>query len=329
MPWFVPQYPAKARKDPLGPVAINQLHGNAEAIDGLVLSEHLSEGQHNALEVPWVLGHVDSGTTGSLFDTAYGGTTIARPATGEATVSIVSGVIGTSVVAADGTTVPAAAILANVSDSDISTAPHIITAEVVSATSIKMRVRRFDSTLGTPGNTWTDYARAFDLCVHSAKKTQSPSILSSRLLKQRRDFLTEAATDWNALVKNQGTIRKALMLEHLSNGEHNVGRIAKAVGWFRPTTGPAFADSLSEGVAGVSLVSTGVVEVTIRDTLSSTSAAACFPQAQPASDGEIIVINGRCHSTTKFRFYIYRYSIAENKWDRADRPFFAAMYGAL
>lgn len=329
MPWFVPQYPSKVRKDPLGPITINQAHANAEAIDGLALSEHSSDGQHNALEVPWALGHVDSGTTGSLFDNVYGGASIARPATGAATVSIASGVVGAAVVAADGTTAPAAAIIANVSDADVATAPHIITTEVISATSIKTRVRRCDSTLGSPGNSWSDQIRAFDLCVHAAKKAQSSSLLIARILKQRRDFLTEVATDWSALVKNQGILRKALMLEHLSGGEHSVGRVAKAVGWFRPTTGPAFADSLSEGVSAVALVSTGVVEVTIRNTLSSTSAAACFPQAQPASDGEIIVINGRCHSTSKFRFYIYRYSISENKWDRADRPFFAAMYGAL
>ena len=63
--------------------------------------------------------------------------------------------------------------------------------------------------------------------------------------------------------------------------------------------------------------------------LTSTALAACFPQAQPASNDELVIINGRCVSTSKFRFYIYSYSVAENKWARADRSFYAAMFGRI
>jgi hypothetical protein len=69
--------------------------------------------------------------------------------------------------------------------------------------------------------------------------------------------------------------------------------------------------------------------VTINDTLSSTDLAACFAQAQPASADELVIVNGRCTSTTKFRFYIYVYSVAENKWTRDDRSFTAAFFGQL
>lgn len=327
MPSFIDQLPARVRKDPLGPTTLNQAHANVEQLDALLLREHFDDGQHNALEVPWVLGHVDSGTTGSLFNTAYGGSSIARPAAGECTVNVATGVIG-SVPGLLGASTPACSVLANVSDADIVNRPYTVTAEVVSATSIKTRVRRFISTLGSPGNSWDSQPVAFDLAVHAQKQAVDPSVLLSYELKQRRDFLTEAATDWNALVQNQATAYRNLTLEHTAAGAHNGDRIAKACGWFRPDTGPTFVASYSEGVDSVSRISTGVIEVTLSGgTLSSTNLAACFPQAQPASDDEIIVINGRAHSTKKFRFYIYRFSVSENKWDRDDRPFFAAMFG--
>lgn len=323
---FIDQQPARVRKDPLGPTTLNQAHANPEHIDGLSLREHFADGQHNALEVPWVLGHVDSSTTGSLFDTAYGGGTIARPATGEATVSVVSGVLG-EVGDVDGNDVPATSILANVSDSDIANTPHTITVEAVSTTSIKTRVRRLTSTLGSPGNTWSSVARAFDIAIHGKKQPNQNSELLSYALKQRRDFLTEEATDWNALVENQAIVRRNLMLEHASDGSHNVDRIAKAAGWFRLTSGPAFDITFAEGVDSVTRISTGVVEVRITTELASTSLAACFAQAQPNNNNELLIINGRCHSTVDFRFYLYAYNQAESKWDRVDRTFFAAMFG--
>src|SRR5574343_1531498 len=160
MPSYANKYLTKARKDPLGPVTLNQAQQNIRITEGLVLNEHFSDGQHNALEVPWVLGRVTSGTTGYLFDTTYGGGTITRPATGEATVSVATGVIGDGYTS-EGNTESAASIIANVDDSDVANMPHLITTEVVSATSVKTRVRRMTSTLGSPGNTWESVARAF------------------------------------------------------------------------------------------------------------------------------------------------------------------------
>lgn len=323
---FVDQPPTKVRKDPLGPVTLNQAHANVEVIDGLVLAEHFNDGQHNALEVPWVLGAIDSGTTGYLFDTAYGGGTIARPATGRATISVISGVVP-EVIGAAGTDVAAAAVFANVSDGAIATYPHVIEAEMMSPTSLEVRTRYMSSTLGSPGNSWAAVAVGVDVALHAQKQPTDASLLASHLTKVRRDFLTEQATDWNALVGNQSILRKALSLEHAIDGAHNVDRIAKAWGWFKPSAGPAFSIVVSQGVTSVSRISAGVVEVTISKTLSSTALAACFPQAQPASADELVIINGRCTATNKFRFYIYVYSVAENKWTRDDRSFSAPMFG--
>ena len=328
MPSYVDQPGAKVRNDPLGPVTVNQAQQNIEVIDSLVLREHFDDGQHNALEVPWVLGHINATTTGYLFDTAFGGGTIARPAVGRCTVSVASGVIGT-VQDFEGADVPGASIMANVSDSLVATYPFAIEAEIVSATSIELRTWRMTSTLGSPGNSWSADEVAVDLAVHAQQQPRDPSLLSSRLTKARRDFLTQQTTDWNALVSNQGIVRKALSLEHSSAGAHRVNRIAKAIGWFQPITGPDYNAIYDTGVASVSRVSTGVVEVTINDTLTSTNNAACFCQAQVSSIDELVIVNGYCTSTTKFRFYIYVYSVAENKWSRDDRPFTAVMFGAV
>lgn len=326
MPSYVDQPSDYVRKDPLGPVAVNQAQQNVEVIDGYTLHEHFEDGQHNAQEIPWVLGHVTSGTTGYLFDTAYGGGSISRPATGECTVSVDSSVMGYADTANGGSEL-AASIIGNVSDSDIANTPHLITSEIVSTTSIKTRVRRLTSTLGSPGNAWESVARAFDVALHAQKQPIEESTLAPATLKRRRDFLTQAATDWNALVGNQAIVRRRMMLEHTSAGVHNVNRIARAVGWFKPAAGPSFSLTLGDGIDSVSRVSAGVVEVTLSSALSSTDLAACFCQAQPVDDDELVIINGRCTTVSKFRFYIYGYSVSENKWDRADRPFFASFFG--
>lgn len=329
MPSFVNQLTTGViRKDPLGPGTLNQLQANVVVVDGLMLSEHSSDGQHNALEIPWVLGAVNSGTTGYLFDTAYGGTTIARPATGRATISVVSGVVGESV-GATGSNVPAAAVLANVSDSAIATYPHVIETEMVSLTSIEVRTRYMTSTLGSPGNAWAAVAVGFDVALHAQAQPVDTSGLSPYETKRRRDFLTEAALDWNTLVQNQGKLRKALSLEHSTAGLHDSNRIARGWGRFAPSAGPAFSIVDSEGVSSVTRLSAGVVRVRVNYTLSSTNLAACFPRAQPNSADELVIVNGRCTATNEFTFYIYVYSVSENNWTRDDRAFSAVMFGDL
>jgi hypothetical protein len=149
-----------------------------------------------------------------------------------------------------------------------------------------------------------------------------------RRLKRRRDWLTEAATDWSALAQNQGIIRKASLLEHTAAGAHNVNRIAKAVGFFTyaPT---AYTRVWADGVASVSRVSLGVIDVFMDGNFTSLNTMACFPEVQPATPNELCVINGAGFGTgagtSKFRFYIYAFD--GTNWARADRTFSAAMFG--
>lgn len=302
-----------ARKASLGPVRLNQMHANIRALDDLLRMEHFAGGKHNALEVPWVLGHVE-GTTGYLFDTAYGGSTITNPATGSYAVSAVSGVY----------TRPSVAALVNVADIAIESKPHLVTWYAASDTSIEVRIRELSSALGA-GNTWASVNRNFDLAVHAPAQPADVSVLTAHTLKSRRDFLTQAATDWNALVGNQATTQAAATLEHTAGGTHNVNRIAKAVWWGRPSAGPSFTTTYEDGVASILYGSTGVVTVTTDETFASTSKMACFVEAQPSTADEIVVVNGRGFSTTKFRFYTYAYS--GGNWSRVDRPLFATMFG--
>lgn len=314
----------KIRKDPLGAPTLNQLQLNAVALDELQRVEHLADGQHNALEIPWVLGHLDDASppTGYLLNTAYGGGTLARPATGRYTCSVVAGVIGTG---ADGTLRYSA--LANVADSAIESRPHTVTVEAVSATSFQYRIRQ--GPLVSAGDTWADANVDFDLAIHSFQKTGVVSGLFSSAEKRRRQTLTEADTDWNALVRNQGILRKASLLEHTTAGEHSVNRIAKAVAWVDYSAGYTLA--AEQGVASVSGVSTGVVEVAMDANFTSTNNMACFPEAQPSTTEELLVINGRGFNTgagtSAFRFYIYRFDGTD--WVRADRTFFVSMFGVV
>lgn len=318
--------PARVRKDPLGHATLNQLHQNIAALDEVARVEHLSDGQHNATEIPWVLGHVVDGSppTGYLFDTAFGGGTLARPATGSYTVNAVGGVVEDE----DGT--PLYSAMANVAGTAIEAKPHTITVEAVSTTSLKLRIRELSSALGA-GNTWVDANRNFDFGLHSLAEDGSSSLLLPSTLLTREDYLTDEATSWNALVANHGTVRGASLLEHTSAGEHNVNRIAKGVVWVKLQSGPTYTTTFSEGVSSVTRLSTGVVEVLMSDTYAATTDMACFPEVQPGTLDDLCIINGRGFAsgagTSAFRFYIYAYS--GGNWARADRSFFAAMFGAL
>lgn len=323
---YVPPPIPPARKTPLGAARVNRMHTNIEALDEAWRAEHFDNGEHNALEIPWLLGHIDDGATptGYLLDTAFGGGTLARPATGRYTSSVISGVIPSD---ADGNLL--AAVLANVADSGIEARPHTITYELVSATSVQFRIRRLSVGLGA-GNTWEDINRDFDFALHAPAQPMDASPLFARTVKRRRDYLTDVATDWSALVQNQGIIRKSSLLEHESDGDHLVNRIAKGVGWFTysPTTYTIQAD---QGVASVSRISQGVVEVVMDANFTSTDSMACFPEVQCATPEELCIINGRGFATgagtSAFRFYIYAFD--GTNWGRADRTFSAAMFGAI
>jgi hypothetical protein len=261
------------------------------------------------------MGHVD-GTTGYLFDTAFGGGTITNPGTGSYTVSVAGGVLPTRW---------DAAVLLNVADIAIESKPHLICWEDdVSNTAIPLRIKELSSALGA-GNTWADVNRDFDIAIHGPPQAVDPSVMLSSLTKYRRGFVTDAATDWNALVENQAIAHAALVLEHQGSGAHNVNRIAKAAWWGKPTAGPSMATVASEGIDSISYGGAGIVTLTLSRALASTNHVAVFPEAQPASGDELVIVNARAISTTTVRLYTYVFD--GTNWDRDNRSIFCAIFG--
>lgn len=323
---YVPVLPARVRKDPLGSITVNQLQANAEALDGLARAQHFADGQHNALEVPWIVGHVADGSppTGYLFDTAFGGGTLARTATGTYTSSVASGLITADI---DGNLRCVA--LGNVAGTAIESKPHTITVEATSSTSLTIYIRELSSALGA-GDTWASVNRNFDVCMHSYAQAPTDSLLLPYDLTQRGSFLTDETTNWNALVENHGILRKAALVEHTSTGEHNVNRIAKAwavVQW----NGASYSVLASKGVDSVATPSTGVVRLIMMDNFTATTTMACFCEIQPSTPEQLAIINGRGFNTgagtSEFRFYMYGFS--GGNWARTDQTFTAVMYGVL
>lgn len=320
MPSFeAPQYAWQnnvERGDPLSHAQVNLLGNNVAAVDELLRVEHLASGIHNAVEVPWLVGRV-VGTTGYIFDADYGATVIDNPATGLYSINVADDVIPDE---------SKFCVLGNVNDEQIDNKPHVITFELLGPETLAVRILALSSSLGA-GNSWAAVDRPFDVAVHAPQQTPDVALISPYQQHQRRDFLTEAATDWNAIVKGQAQTRAALNLEHRGDGTHNTNRVARAVGWFRPSSGPSFSITADEGVASVARTSLGVVTVTMDEEFNSTNEMACFPVAQPSTSGELVVVHGRALSTQSYRFFTYVFS--GGNWARADRPFFSSFFGVL
>ena len=172
--------------------------------------------------------------------------------------------------------------------------------------------------------------RDIDIGVHALQQDAQASTLAAHLQKQRREFLTEQATDWSALVGNQGKTRKNALLEHTSSGAHLLNRIAKAVAWVR-WDGAAYQLDASSRVSSVSRPAAGVIELVMADNFSATTTMACFPEVQPSLATELVITNGRGFATgagtSAFRFYTYAYS--GGNWAVADRSFFVSMFGVI
>lgn len=336
---YVPMfYQLYSRNSPLGPASIAQIRQNTIEIERLRQVEHLPSGDHNAREVPWVVGHIN-GTTGYLFDTAYGGGTITQPATGTTELSVVSGVIP-SVLTSVGLSQWDAQVLANVSDADIANTPHIIAVEPISATAVRTYIKRFIGTLGVAGNSWEDVDRVHDVAIFSSRADSSPVAFENFTAPLRGDYLNDEPTGWQAIARDQ----HALYLrntEHRADGTHKTPRIPFAQGWCRTTGSPVSGYELADGdgIASVTRVSEGIIDVTTTRSVSSSDLAACFPQVRPESDTECAIINGRATGTNTFRFFIYvgRQRLGpspgppyfEWRWEREDRAFNFGTHGQV
>lgn len=328
IPWL-----QRVRGNPLGSGSLNYLRQNVLEIEALRQVEHATNGKHNAREVPPIIGHIN-GTTGYLFDTAFGGGTITQPATGTTAISVVSGVFP-YVTTPIGTQPADAQVLANVSDADIANTPHIISVEPISATEVRTYIKRLDGSLGGAGNTWVDVDRAHDIALFAPAVDALPPGLQSFSLFSRGDYLYDTPERWNAFARDQHALNLRL-IEHRDDGSHKTPRIPFAQGWCRPIAGPAYDLADGDGVASVAQVSTGIVDVTTTRVLSDINLGMCFPEGRPANDGEVVIVNGRATSINTFRFYVYvgrLYPILVGppgfkwEWHREDRAFNFSIHG--
>lgn len=310
--------PVRARKDALGPVTLNQLAANTEAVQQLSLREHAADGTHNALEVPRALGRsVWGGASYTHYlysDSAYW-TSNANPAVGQVDLTL----------DAAGFSYPYMPVIASCCDEDVLNKPWMATVKVTSATSVSVYVSKLSSALGA-GNTWAATDGSFSVALHSLPAAQAAT-LSALTPKQRRGFLTEGASDWNGLVTLQGGLRKLALTKHTSAGEHDDSLIAREYGYVTYDSGGVKYDLISGDVASVSRVSQGICDVTTSRTFSATTAMAAFVQDLPTSNTSLWVINYRVTSTTNVRVYLYQYDFTSDTWARADGDFFVSVFG--
>lgn len=313
-----------ARDEPLGASQLNILRANVREVELLRQIEHLASGKHNARETPWVIGRI-SGTTGYLFDTAYGGGTITQPATGTTAISVVSGVYPEVITPSAGLKWDAQA-LANVSDSDIANKPHIISVETISATEVRTYIKRLADALDAPGNTWEAVDRQHEVAVFAQKASDTPPTFEPFDNFVTGEYLYDTPERWQAIARDQHAT-KLRIIEHRDDGSHWTPRVAFAQGLCSPISGPDFELTDGDGVESIERISAGVVEVTTVLDLSSTNLGVCFPQGIPNDDFETVIINGRNTNIRTWRFYIYRFDPVELLWERVDRAFSFAIFG--
>lgn len=309
---------ARVRKDPLGPVTFNQLARNIEAVQALAATEHDAAGLHNALEVPRIMGRsVWGGATYTDYlysDTTYY-TSSSNPAVGEVDF----------VTSSSGFTLPYVVPMACCCDEDVLNKPWMVNVELVSASSVKVYLSKLSSALGA-GNAWAAADGSFSLALHSLPVATLPA-LSTITSKQRRGFLTEGVTDWNAIVAAQGSTRALALVEHDSSGNHDTSIIAREYAHVSYDSVGVKYDLTAGDVSSVSRISQGICEVTTSRTFSATTSMAAFLEVLPASNVDLWVANYRVTSTTTLRVYLYQYDSASDVWNRADGDFFCAVYG--
>jgi hypothetical protein len=284
-------------------------------LDRLNHREHDADGAHNALEIPRTVGRVlySAGYTSGTFNSRL--SSVANPAVGTVTATLAGGGEFTSPYM-----LPMACPL-TAGD----TRPCVAAVEVVSSTSVSVRLRKLTSALGA-GNAWAAYDGGFSLAVHGSP-LELASTMTGLTQWKRKNVISEAAHGWNAIVEDLGIARRNAVAEHTTAGEHDAVEVCRDYGgvfWdgvkYDTTTGSTFT--------GAALVSTGICEVTCAYTFASTSTMAVFLNPNPASATDLLIVNPDPVSDRKFRTYCFKYDFGALTWALYDGDFSACVYGA-
>lgn len=307
--------PAKVRNSPLGPAALNTVRDNLRWLADLFDAEHAPDGSHNSLEVARTFGKMTvSGASyvANNFGTHF--TSVATPAAGTATLTLPSGKFF----------VPGMAPIVTPQDYELDI-PVIATVELVSATSLKVHLKRLTSALGA-GNAWFPTTVGFDIGIHTLQWASGGLSLDAMARWVQREYLTQDADMWNAFVANAARLRAKSLVQHTSTGNHLAVEIAKEYGSVTYDGGVTYAKATGDTIASVSRSSTGIVDVTTTNTYASTTALMC--QVEPQWNS-LVVATARSTSATTIRVEFFEYNPTADTWARADASFFIAVYGNL
>lgn len=311
--------PTKVRKNPLGPVTVNQLGYNIGHVQALALTEHRDTGEHNAIEVMRSSGVLQYSAGYTLpLGFREGDVTLEtghNPAVGTVILTTDSARYGTQMVPRVLPTCDGEAPL-----------PAITGVKLVSATEVRLFTKAL-AALG--GNTWAAADRTLFAGIHSTPLSRGTA-LAGPLIKARGDALTQQTTDWNRQVQNVGTLRSNLLVGHDQDGNHNVEEIARAivlVKWDGTDIDAVFREGPGANGVVATRVSIGVYDIEF-DALGSSTW--CFASAHwsdtdttssplPSPSDCFLVNAGEAECIdSKVRLCIFKYDFSADTWDLAD-----------
>ena len=203
---------APVRKSPFTTRLFRNLIDNASFLRNLLVQEHLSTGEHNALEVPRAVGSVlfDGVHTTYSFEGDSGlGSTVTRDSTGITVVTLTGG-----------STYEPLMVECESMGEDWPNGPMVCSVEVLSATQFRVRHYKMSGTLGV-NNNWSLVDQNYCFRVHSwpIVDPSTPAALPNPLLN-RVALGNERGDFWNQLLQVIGGTRKAWLLEHDTAGAH-------------------------------------------------------------------------------------------------------------
>jgi hypothetical protein len=191
---------ARIRKDPLGFSGFNTVNENQASNERLMLVDHTPDGLHNSLEVPRAVGLIRYTGGAYVIHSSSSSfiSSVATPATGTCTITLTADVFQTPM-----------AVRITPMDSTGDSLPWLPTHEVVSATSIKVYLKKLSA---LSGDTWNNTDGSFAISIHSA-----PYYSSATPLTRPSDLVrgaTRAAATWDPLIENQAKLRSYQSTEH-------------------------------------------------------------------------------------------------------------------
>lgn len=230
------------RKSPLGYARVNDLIGNQEENQLLLLREHLSDGRHNLLRDMRGVAYVQySGGSYSLAGNSSSISSVSSPATGRIIVNL-SGSYSER----------KAFVCVATSTATAAGGPVILNQKQISATQFEIYQWR--------GSSWAAENNSFCLGFYAPPVKETPTLFSIPKLKRGAGL---DPTTYNSIVTNAQTLWSAVTTNHNSTtGAHTHREAPKAAAKIVYSAGYTKTTLLGT-VSSVSAVGTGIVDITL------------------------------------------------------------------